>query len=305
MTDTPPPLAVTLPDTDYFELDSGQVGGRFAIWVTRPVGYEGSGETRYPALYVTDGNVAAAMLAPYVQHTAFDLIGAFQPFLQVTIGYPPADAADWLTLRNRDLVPADEPAPPSMIAAVAADAETAGWTQEEHEEYIRLIHSGRAAQFLAFLQDELKPVIESRYRIQADANGLFGYSYGGLFTLYALFRQSPMFRRYGAGSPGVLTADSQIFRLESRLAATKAGFPGVQVHMTVNELEITGRSHVYRDLGIQFARLIDVLYLSDHQGLDFSARVLPADTHMTGFTQSYLSFLRACYGAPVPPGGGL
>jgi uncharacterized protein len=304
MPEANPPLSVTLPSTDYFEVDSASVGGRFAVWVTRPVDYDRD-ERRYPALYVTDGNVSAAMLAPYAEHTAFDLISAFQPYLQVTVGYPPAQAADWLTLRNRDLVPADEPAPPSMIAAVAADAETAGWTQEEHDEYLRSIREGRAAQFLTFLEDELRPLVESQYRIDSEASGLFGYSYGGLFSLYALMRQSPMFRRYGAGSPGVLDAGSQIFRLERGLAERGQGFTDVQLHLTVNELEITGRSHVYRDLGIQFARLIDQLYLSDHQGLDFTARILPADSHMTGFTQSFLSFLRACYSAPVPRGGGL
>lgn len=302
---TQPPLAVTLPRTDYFELDSANVGDRFAIWVTTPVDYDRDQDVRFPAIYVTDGNVAAAMLAPYAEHTAFDLISGFQPYLQVTVGYPPAKAAAWLTLRNRDLVPAGEPAPPSMIAAVAADAETAGWTQEEHDEYIRSIHDGRAGQFLAFLEDELRPVIADQYRIQPEATGLFGYSYGGLFSLYALMRQSPVFHRYGAGSPGVLSADSQIFRLERDIAARGQGFGGVQLHLTVNELEITGRSHIYRDLGIQFARLVDRLYLSGHSGLEFDARILPGDSHMTGFTQSFLGYLRACYGASVPAGGGL
>jgi uncharacterized protein len=305
MPDMQPPLAVTLPGTDYFELDSAHVGDRFAIWVTKPVDYDRGADVRFPAIYVTDGNVSAAMLAPYAEHTAFDLIGAFQPYVQVTVGYPPEKAADWLTLRNRDLVPADEPAPPSMIAAVAADAQTAGWTLQEHDEYIRSIHEGRAAQFLTFLEEELRPVVDERYRIDPAGSGLFGYSYGGLFTLYALLRQSPMFRRYGAGSPGVLSADSQIFRLEQDIAGRGQAFDGVQLHLTVNELEITGRSHIYRDLGIQFARFVDTLYLSDHDGLDFTARILPSDTHMTGFTQSFLSYLRACYGASVPRGGGL
>jgi uncharacterized protein len=300
-----PPLAVTLARTDYFELDSAHVDDRFAIWVTRPVDYDRGEGARFPAIYVTDGNASAAMLAPYAEHTAFDLISAFQPYLQVTVGYPPAKAADWLTLRNRDLVPAGEPAPPSMIAAVAADAETAGWTQEEHDEYIRSIHEGRAAEFLAFLEDELRPVVEDRYRVDQAASGLFGYSYGGLFSLYALLRRSPMFHRYGAGSPGVLDQGSQIFRLEQGITDRGEPFDDVQLHLTVNELEITGRSHVYRDLGIQFARLVDRLYLSGHEGLDFTARILPSDTHMTGFTQSFLSYLRACYGASVPRGGGL
>jgi predicted alpha/beta superfamily hydrolase len=300
-----PPLAVTLPRTDYFELDSAHAGDRFAIWVTRPVDYDRRAEARFPAIYVTDGNVGAAMLSPYSEHTAFDLISGFQQYLQVTVGYPPGKAADWLTLRNRDLVPADEPAPPSMIAAVAADAETAGWTQAEHDEYIRSIHEGRAAQFLAFLEEELRPLIDAQYRTDPSATGLFGYSYGGLFTLFALMRQSPVFRRYGAGSPGVLDADSQIFRLERGIAEHGQGFEDVQLHLTVNELEITGRSHIYRDLGIQFARLVDQLYLSGHAGLEFTARILPADSHATGFTQSFLSYLRACYGASVPPGGSL
>jgi uncharacterized protein len=305
MPDFQPPLAVTLPSTDYFELDSARVGGRLAIWVTKPVDYDRGADTRYPAVYVTDGNTAAAMLAPYAEHTAFELITAFQPYMQVTVGYPPDQAAEWLTLRTRDLVPADEPAPQSILDAVAADAETAGWTQEEQDEYIRGIQSGRAAEFLAFFEEELRPVIEERYRVLDGATGLFGYSYGGLFTLYALMRQSSMFQRYGAGSPGVLHPDSQIFRLEQQVADSGAGFAGVQLHLTLNELEITGRSHCYRDLGIQFARLIDKLYLSGHAGLEFSARILPNDTHMTGFTQSFLSYIRCCYGAPVPPGGGL
>jgi hypothetical protein len=113
-----------------------------------------------------------------------------------------------------------------------------------------------------------------------------------------------MFRNYGAGSPGVLHPDSQIFRLEQHLADGGTGFGDVRLHMTINELEITGRSHCYRDLGIQFTRLIDKLWLSDHAGLEFSARILPNETHMTGFTQSFLSYIRCCYGAPVPQGGG-
>jgi len=298
-----PPLAVTLPNTDYFELDSVHAGDRFAVWVTRPVDYERSPDRRFPAIYVTDGNVAAAMLSPYAEHTAFDLICGWQQYLQVTVGYPPDKAADWLTLRNRDLVPADEPAPPSMIDAVAADAETAGWTQEEHDEYIRSIREGRAAQFLAFLEEELRPVIDEMYRTDPGATGLFGYSYGGLFTLFALMRESTVFKRYGAGSPGVLHAESNIFQLERGIAERGQGFSDVQLHLTVNEIEITGRSHCYRDLGIQFARLIDQLYLSGHSGLEFTARILPTDSHMTGFTQAFLSFLKACYSADVPPGG--
>lgn len=47
--------------------------------------YAAGGDIRYPAVYVTDGNVAAAMLAPYAEHTAFEPITAFQPYIQITV----------------------------------------------------------------------------------------------------------------------------------------------------------------------------------------------------------------------------
>src|SRR5262249_58146992 len=140
-------------------------------------------------------------------------------------------AADWRPLRTGDLARADEPAPPSMIEAVAADAETAGWTQEEHDEYIRSIHEGRAAQFLAFLEEELRPVIDEHYRTDPAGTGLFGYSYGGLFTLFALMRGSTVFRRDGAGHPGVVARGSQIFRLGRGIGRRRAGVRGVYVRV--------------------------------------------------------------------------
>ena len=293
-----------LPNTDYFELDSSHVGGRFAIWVTRPVGYDAERRHQLPGGLChrrkRRGGHAGASGGAHGVRADYGLpaVPADHRRLSARPGGGLADAA------HQGPGSGGEPAPQSIIDSVAADAETAGWTQEEQDEYIRSIQSGRAAEFLAFFEDELRPVIEERYRVLEGATGLFGYSYGGLFTLYALMRQSPMFHRYGAGSPGVLHPGSQIFLLEQQLAGSGAGFDDVQLHLTLNELEITGRSHGYRDLGIQFARLIDKLYLSDHDGLDFSARILPNDTHMTGYTSSYLSYIRSCYGAPFPRRGG-
>src|SRR5689334_18643034 len=97
--------SATIANTESFELDSEHVGGRFAIWVTCPVGYDPDRAEPYPVVYVLDGNMTAAAVAPYVEWTAYDLIEEFEPFVAVTIGYAGEDADNWLVLRNRDLVP--------------------------------------------------------------------------------------------------------------------------------------------------------------------------------------------------------
>lgn len=286
-------------NTDYFELESTAVGGRFGVWVTRPVGYDANRAEPYPAVYVLDGNMTAPVLNPYVEWFGYDLIDTFIPFVTVVIGYTGTDARDWLSLRARDLIPAGEPVSESVLAGLRQTAATAGWTQDERDRYLERIQGGCADRFLTFCESELAPYIEQRYRIGGRRTGLWGYSYGGLFALYALFRQSGTFSCVGAGSPGVLTSDSQIFRLLRQYAAGAAGadINPASLHLTLHASEITAKHWGSRDLAIQFTRLVDALYRGDIKGLDFTARILTGETHATGWTQSFMSFVRSYYSA--------
>ncbi|MDF6016915.1 hypothetical protein LWJ43_32665 [Streptomyces sp. JH34] len=60
--------------------------------------------------------------------------------------------------------------------------------------------------FLNFLTDDLHPRIERDYGTAPGGHGLFGYSYGGLFSLYAWLTKSTFFESIGAGSPGIVNA---------------------------------------------------------------------------------------------------
>src|SRR5690606_31076537 len=46
---------------------------------------------------------------------------------------------------------------------------------------------GNAANFLGFIKNELTPFVESTFRVKKNDRTLVGSSFGGLFTLYALF----------------------------------------------------------------------------------------------------------------------
>lgn len=297
---TSPALSATLPGTDYFEISSDLVGDTFGIWVTRPAGHEEGGPA-LPVVYTTDGNASAALLAPLQGLLVYDLLESWRPFVHVAVGYPPESAGGWVTTRTRDLVPPGERPSETVIADVRKDAEAAGWSAEEEAGYLAaILDGGRADRFLAFLSEELRPEIGRRYRVSEQDTGLFGFSYGGLFSLYALTQRRAMFQNIGAGSPGVMHAESTIFEA---LRADRTPYDDVRCHVTVTDKEFVGRSQTFRELAVHTAALINEVLTDQPDGLDFTARILAGETHASGLTQSYLDFLRACHPAEAETGG--
>jgi len=54
--------------------------------------------------------------------------------------------------------------------------------------------------FLAFIQQEVMPFIQSKYRV-TNEKGLYGYSMGGMFTTYVLFEHPDLFNEIYIGAP--------------------------------------------------------------------------------------------------------
>ena len=277
--------------TEYFEMESTSVGARFAIWVTTSPTYAHD-EADYPVLYVTDGNYSLGQTAPLAVMQG-DVALPIAPYLQVTVGYAGADAQDWSRVRNRDLVPPGEPIPPAMRSSLETAVEHQLMTQAEADAYLAELATTRADAFLSFLTDELHPEIARRYRVTPEGHGLFGYSYGGLFTLYALLTGCPLFAAYGAGSPGVASEES----IALALAEKPLDLTGRRLHLTVNGPEMTGELPIYRMLGRGFTLLVESLRSTD-SGLALTTQVL-GETHLTGLQPSFLSFMRTCWSSPA------
>ncbi|MBM7517097.1 alpha/beta hydrolase [Nocardioides nitrophenolicus] len=278
--------------TEYFELDSASVGARFAIWVTTSPTYAQDEEATYPALYVTDGNYSVGQTAPLAVMQG-DPALPIAPYLQVTVGYAGADAQDWSRVRNRDLVPPGEPVPPAMRGSLDLAVEKGLMTRADADAYLADLANTRADAFLAFLTDELHPEISRRYRVAEEGHGLFGYSYGGLFSLYALLTGCSLFTAYGAGSPGVASLDSTALAL----AEKPLDLTGKRLHLTINGPEMTGELAIYRTIGRGFTALVDTLR-SAESGLALTTQVL-GETHLTGLQPAFLSFMRTCWSSPA------
>ncbi|MFE3171958.1 alpha/beta hydrolase [Amycolatopsis sp. NPDC059090] len=286
---------MTMP-AEYFEIDSAAVGARFAASVFLPRGYERGGD--WPLVYATDGNIIAP-LTEGLHGALADRQQArpVEPYVQVNVGYVTEDAPNQLVLRNRDLVPPGEGVPDFMRAHIRGrlGVDSGAVPESVCDDFFAQQKNARADNFLAFLETELHPEIESRYRFRADDVGLFGYSYGGLFTLFALTSGSAPFTRFGASSPGVVVPDSRIYeRYENLHRLPRETF----LHLTVNAYEMLGPSKFYRHLAIEFLRFLDVVTERPLPGLRVSTELISGESHSTGMADAYRSFLRACY-----PGG--
>jgi predicted alpha/beta superfamily hydrolase len=273
-----------LADTDYFEMRSS-AGHDYGVWVTTPPGYDPA-TTRAPAVYVLDGNWAVGMTAPLIV-TQADPMQRIQPYIQVSVGYAGDDAQHWDRLRNRDLVPPGEPIAEELVDAVEAGFRAGARTREESDAYLAELRDTHADVFLSFLTAELHPRIERDYRTAASGHGLFGYSYGGLFSLYTWLTGSTLFESIGAGSPGVVGEDSQIFvqlrEMGDRQHAAK-------LHVTLNERELLGDLTVYQGITKNTATVLH--HLTSRGGTVTSA--ILRETHVTGLQASFLSYLRTC-----------
>jgi predicted alpha/beta superfamily hydrolase len=73
--------------------------------------------------------------------------------------------------------------------------------------------AGRSEQYLQFITETLKPLIDHDFRTQPGRahTGLFGSSMGGLISLYGFFRHPTLFGFVGAMSPSLWISHGAIF----------------------------------------------------------------------------------------------
>ncbi|MER9298355.1 alpha/beta hydrolase-fold protein [Mesorhizobium sp. M0621] len=163
-------------------------------------------EAGWPVLYMTDGNAVIGTAVDAMRAQAFYPTGTNVGWgVIVAIGYPLEGAYDPLR-RSWDLGP-----PP-------------GKTYPPFYEGTPEVRTGGAGEFLAFIEDELKPWVASRVTVDTSRQALYGHSFGGLFALYALFTRPSAFQTWIAASPAIYWEDRAIDRfLEAFEANVPAG----------------------------------------------------------------------------------
>jgi uncharacterized protein len=259
------------------------------IWVRTPHGYE-LGKDPLPVLYLTDGPDHINEIGSTIDFLVNN--GRMPPLIVVGIAN---------TDRMRDLTPTH-----------SSDKDSSG------KETVPT--SGGGDRFLDFIQNELMPEIEKRYRT-APYRIFAGHSLGGLMAIHILTSRPDMFQAYIAVSPSLwwdnqhtlhqaqdfFAAHSELYkRLFFSLADEEDMLPGFE------ELKKTLTAKTPKDFHWESARFLDETHSSTvlrahYAGLRsvFADWPVPRDQTeapvggMSGIEQHYRD-LSQRYGYPVP-----
>lgn len=162
--DYPP---VPIANSQLRQIRSSIIGQDYQVKIRLPEDY-GSTPNLYPVLYLLDGDHAFAMATDIVQYLIYDEHIPDLIIVSTAYGDKRTPAYGGINMRIRDLAPFPTP---------FTDQKPGG------------------VEYLEFLQHELIPFVESNYQVSPTDRTLWGYSFGGIFSLYAIFQKPCLFQR--------------------------------------------------------------------------------------------------------------
>ena len=247
--------AVTIPNSEVRTIKSTSTGRSYDLYVRKPVDYDKNKQQKYPVLYLLDGQWDFKLLDSVIGWLLYDKV--MPDILVVGIAYS-GEHPDYGALRAIDYTP------------VPGDVNG----------------SGEGPKFLSFLKAELIPLIEANYRADPARRILGGHSFGGLFTLYAMFTDPSLFWGYLAGSPDIVFANNFIVRQEEEFAKTHKDLP-------VRVFFATGGGESLVTPGIAFVRTFAG---RNYNGLHWDGRVIEGEDHAGSKPEFYSLGLRFLFG---------
>lgn len=269
--------SILQPGVEVQSLHSEILHQDFELYIKLPWSYV-RGDAVYPILFTLDANRSFPLYSTL--SLVYETPGSGgEEIVIVGIGYKVNEdrvrgLAEWAAWRTRDLTP-ERREETEQFWKEKLSALLGGEVQN--------VQSGGAPHFLKLLREEVIPFVEANYRVSSTDRGLAGYSFGGLFTLYALFHAPDLFKRYFAGSP---TMWDQLFEYEEKYASTHADLTA-KVFITAGGLE--------SDRHEPIQRMADRLRSRGYPGLEVQTRVFEGEGHISAGAASIGRALRVLY----------
>lgn len=196
------PSEVSVSHTKHFWIESEHaLGEKFLIKIFLPKNYFKSDTTKYPVVYLTDGDTffGAATELSYFVHFGNPSI--------IIVGICYGSWETGFQKRGSDFRPY-----PDKEGNIGAK------------------------NYLSFLRDELIPKVESEYRIDSLNRTLFGWSAGGRLALYGLFQQPDLFKNYFAFGAPLTNNERWAFAMEEKYYQAHKDLPG-HLYLGIGEFD--------------------------------------------------------------------
>jgi predicted alpha/beta superfamily hydrolase len=155
------------------EIQSKELAEKRILNIYLPEGYNPNDTTTYPVIYLLDGS-------------------ADEDFIHI-VGLVQFNAFEWINQ-----------VPKSIVVGIASVDRQKNFTYPTtvQEQKKRFPTSGHSEQFMSFIEKELQPFIESKYKANDDKT-LIGQSLGGLLATEVLLTKPTLFNRYIIISPSL------------------------------------------------------------------------------------------------------
>lgn len=254
----------TLPATRTHTIYSSHVDDTFHVYVALPLAYASAPPDQdFPVVFAPDADIGFAMATQISR--LMEIRKELPAYIIVGIGYGGLRAG--LTRRIRDLTPSDM----EEHAPCASDQ----------------FPCGGAADFVKFIQTELKPFVAEHYRANIDDNAYFGYSLGGLFGLYVLFHEPATFKRYAIGSPSLWWRDGEPMDFEAAYANSHEDLDAT-VFLSVGRLDDP-------DMVAKTLELAERLAGREYPGLVLTTFEFEGETHASASAASFSRAMRVIF----------
>jgi predicted alpha/beta superfamily hydrolase len=229
---------VTVPRSELRPMKSSSTGRSYDLYIHKPADFDKSKDKKYPVLYLLDGQWDFKLLDSVIGGLVYD---KWMPDIVVVGITYSGDNPDYEALRAMDYTP--------------SPGDRKG--------------SGDGPKFLKFIKSELIPYIEANYRGEPSRRILGGHSFGGLFTLYAMFTDPSLFWGYLAGSPDLQWDNGFLMKQEADFASKHKELP-VRLFLAV------GGAEELLTPDINFVRTFAA---RNYDGLHWDGRVVEGEGH--------------------------
>ena len=241
----------------YFPIRSREAEHDYHIYVRLPQDYASQPDRRYPIVYLLDGDSLFPILAS--SHLFLTIDDKLPEAIVVGISYGSFDKPT--NRRHIDFMPPGPGAEPG---------------------------EARIADFHHFLERELLPAVESRYRADPERRVLFGQSRGGALILYSAFKRPDLFW--------------------ARIASNPSWVPGEEIFYGAPAAATRPDLHLLVALGTQ--EYPDRRLAADKWFAHWNARRtpwklaridVPGGTHSADAGNAYRAAMRRLFGFTPPP----
>lgn len=242
-------------------LASKVLGETRTLNIYLPEGYQASDTTKYPVVYLLDGS-------------------ADEDFIHV-VGLYQFNNFSWI---NR--------VPKSIVVGIANVDRRRDFTYPTTvvADKNRNKTSGHSEAFINFIQQELQPLIQARYKGSSNNNTIIGQSLGGLLATEILLKRPTLFQQYIIVSPSIWWDNASLLQLNSPILEAKFTQPTtVYIGVGKEGLAPTAVPHV---MEVEANLLVEKLNASKSPQLKVYFDYLPQENHATITHQAVFNALR-------------